>query len=207
MLLAGAGGHSIELLGILLYNEFKGKIYFFDDSASASNLSSFEGYPLINSIDKAGQLLEKDPDFILAVGKPVHRKTLDKKLTDAGGKLQSLISKKASIGNHKVQLEQGLNVMTGAVITNRIKIGRGTLVHIHCSVHHDVIIGDYCELSPGCRILGRVRIGTGVSIGAGAVVLPGIAIGDDAVIGAGAVVTKDVSGGTTVFGVPARAAT
>jgi sugar O-acyltransferase (sialic acid O-acetyltransferase NeuD family) len=207
MLLAGAGGHSIELLGILLYNEFKGKIYFFDDSTGASNVSSFEGYPLINSIEKARQVLEKDSEFILAVGKPIHRKTLDKKLSDAGGKLQSLISKNASIGNYKVQLEKGLNVMTGAVITNRIQIGRGTLVHVHCSIHHDVIIGDYCELSPGCRVLGKARIGTGVSIGAGAVVLPGIAIGDDAVIGAGAVVTKDVSRGATVVGVPARATT
>jgi sugar O-acyltransferase (sialic acid O-acetyltransferase NeuD family) len=204
MLIAGAGGHSIELLGIIMDNKYRGKIHFFDDGPNSSNASTFAGHPLVNSVEKASSLFESDPAFILAVGKPAHRKILDKKLTGAGGRLTSLISVKASIGSYEVELGLGLNIMTGAVITNRIRIGRGTLVHIHCSIHHDVVIGEYCELSPGCRILGRVTLGSGVSVGAGAVVLPGINVGDEAVIGAGAVVTKDVQPGTTVVGVPAR---
>jgi sugar O-acyltransferase (sialic acid O-acetyltransferase NeuD family) len=203
LLFAGAGGHSIELLGILLDNQYKGKIYFFDDSFKVNKQSTFEGYPLLHSIEEAIPVLKIDQEFILAVGKPSHRKILDKKLSDAGGELTSLISHKASIGNHRVKLGAGLNIMTGAVITNRIEIGKGTLVHIHTSIHHDVVIGEYCELSPGSRILGKVKLGSGVSVGAGAVVLPGIEIGDDAVIGAGAVVTKNVSAGTTVVGIPA----
>jgi sugar O-acyltransferase (sialic acid O-acetyltransferase NeuD family) len=204
MLLAGAGGHSIELLGILLDNQYAGKIYFFDDSPNAANASTYEGYPLLNSIEKAIPVLQMDPEFILAVGKPIHRKIMDQKLSGAGGKLVSLISKRTSIGNYRVELATGLNIMTGAVITNRIQVGRGTLIHIHCSIHHDVVIGDYCELSPGCRLLGKAKLGSGISVGAGAIVLPGVKIGDNAVIGAGAVVTQDVQGGITVMGIPAR---
>ena len=205
MILAGAGGHAIELLGILLDNQYQGKIYFFDDSTNAANVATLEGYPLLHSTDEAIPVLKENPEFVLAVGKPAHRRIMDKKLSIAGGKLVSLISNRANIGNHRVELGTGLNIMTGAVITNRIQVGRGTLVHIHCSVHHDVVIGQYCELSPGCRILGKVKLGSGISVGAGAVLLPGVKIGDDAVIGAGAVVTKDVRIGTTVVGIPAAA--
>jgi acetyltransferase-like isoleucine patch superfamily enzyme len=46
----------------------------------------------------------------------------------------------------------------------------------------------------------------GASIGSGAVILCGVRIGEGAIVGAGAVVTKDVAPGSTVTGVPARAA-
>ncbi|HEV8687474.1 MAG TPA: DapH/DapD/GlmU-related protein [Gaiellaceae bacterium] len=46
----------------------------------------------------------------------------------------------------------------------------------------------------------------GASIGSGAVILCGVRIGAGAIVGAGAVVTKDVAPGSTVAGVPARAA-
>ena len=43
-----------------------------------------------------------------------------------------------------------------------------------------------------------------VSIGANATILPGVKLGKGCVIGAGSVVTKDVLGGVTVIGNPAR---
>ena len=45
----------------------------------------------------------------------------------------------------------------------------------------------------------------GASIGSGATILCGVTIGENAIVGAGAVVTRDVAGGTTVVGNPARA--
>ena len=44
----------------------------------------------------------------------------------------------------------------------------------------------------------------GASIGSGATILCGVVIGEQAIIGAGSVVTKDVPGGATVAGNPAR---
>lgn len=49
-----------------------------------------------------------------------------------------------------------------------------------------------------------IHIGEDCWIGARAVILPGVRIGDGAVVGAGALVTRDVPGGSTVGGVPAK---
>ena len=48
------------------------------------------------------------------------------------------------------------------------------------------------------------RVRRGASLGSGAVILGGVTIGENAVVGAGAVVRRDVEGGATVAGVPAR---
>lgn len=56
--------------------------------------------------------------------------------------------------------------------------------------------------------LGRpISVGRNVWIGSGALLLPGVDIGDDAIVGAGSVVTRDVPGGATVMGNPARSRT
>jgi sugar O-acyltransferase (sialic acid O-acetyltransferase NeuD family) len=204
MVIAGAGGHALEILAVLRENEYKENIYFFDDVKTLPGVKIVEKYSVISTIAELQSIFIADPDFIIGVGKPMARKEFAKKMETAGGKMQSIISGSAFIGKEAVKLGEGLNIMPAAVITANISIGSGTLVHIHCSIHHDTVIGEYCELSPGCRILGKVKIGSFVSIGAGAVILPGITLGDYAVIGAGAVVTKHVAASQTVAGVPAK---
>jgi acetyltransferase-like isoleucine patch superfamily enzyme len=71
-------------------------------------------------------------------------------------------------------------------------------------VSHHVEVGDYAQLSPGCRLGGRSRVGRRAFIGLGVTVVSGRVVGDDAMVWAGAVVTTDVTPGATVAGVPAR---
>jgi sugar O-acyltransferase (sialic acid O-acetyltransferase NeuD family) len=202
MLIAGAGGHAREL-----YFEWQQltqeNVCFFDDTRDAKGLIH-DRFMVIQSINEAALLFKGDDRFILGVGKPSLRELLCHKLEEAGGELCSLISATALIGSEGIDLARGLNIMSGAVLTTGIKVGKGSLIHIHVSIHHDCKIGAFCELSPGCRLLGGVELEDRVSIGSGAVVLPGIRIGQDAVIGAGGVVTKNVPAGAVIKGVPAK---
>jgi maltose O-acetyltransferase len=105
-----------------------------------------------------------------------------------------------------------------------IRLGPGVFLNFNCVIL-DVVavtIGEATQIGPAVQIyaadhprdpaqrnagieFGRpVGIGRNVWIGGGAIILPGVSIGDDAIVGAGSVVTRDVPGGSTVVGNPAR---
>ncbi len=205
MIVAGAGGHAKEVLGIFAQLNFSEQLYCFDDvNVEVSPLLFLDKFTVIKTEDKAKEIFNLQPDFVLGVGSPSARLAMSDKLVAAGGRLVSVVSPYARIGTYKLDFGIGLNIMTGAIITEDVSIGRGTLVNVNVAVHHDCQIGEFCELSPGCIVLGNVKIGDFSSIGAGAVLLPGITIGKYVKVGAGAVVTKNVKDGECVKGVPAK---
>jgi len=104
-----------------------------------------------------------------------------------------------------VSYGRGTVVCAGSILTNNISIGDWVVINLGCTIGHDVAIGARTVVAPGVHVSGWCSIGSECYIGTGAVLLPRVRIGDGAVIGAGAVVTKDVTPGTTVVGIPARA--
>jgi sugar O-acyltransferase (sialic acid O-acetyltransferase NeuD family) len=204
MILVGAGGHAKELLGILYTQKNTSDIFLYDDVTKDLPSKLFNQFTILRNEVEARAQLQKDPQFMLGIGNPYFRYQLAEKFIGWGGKLTSVISPQALIGNFNVRLGEGLNIMPNAVITEEVSIGRGTLVHIHSSIHHDCTIGEYCEILPGSRVLGNVTIGDYSSIGSGAVILPKIKIGSKVIVGAGAIVTKNIADGLTVKGVPAK---
>jgi acetyltransferase-like isoleucine patch superfamily enzyme len=83
-------------------------------------------------------------------------------------------------------------------------IGKGTLINTGAHLHHDIEIGDFCEIAPAALLLGKAKLGSHVFVGAGAIILPGITVGKNVVIGAGAIVTKNISDNQKVKGNPAK---
>jgi sugar O-acyltransferase (sialic acid O-acetyltransferase NeuD family) len=144
-----------------------------------------------------------DNRFILGLGSPKLRGKLYKRFKAIGGELYNIIDKTTTIGSY-VTLGEGLTLMSGVKISNGVKMGKGLLAYYDSIITHDVEIGDFVELSPGCKLLGHVKIGDQVHVGAGAIILSNVIIADNAIVGAGAVVTKNVNFGETVAGVPAR---
>lgn len=204
MLIAGAGGHAKEILGIFTELHQDENIFFFDDYAANTATTVFDQFTILKTEKEVRKLFSTDNEFVLGIGNPKLREQLTQKLQSYGGKLVSIISPKANIGKYSVTLKNGLNILTNATITQNIFIGEGSLIHINANIHHDCIIGKYCEISPSCNILGKVKMGDYCSIGAGAVILPGIQLGNNVTVGAGAVVTKNIGDNQTIKGIPAR---
>jgi sugar O-acyltransferase (sialic acid O-acetyltransferase NeuD family) len=104
----------------------------------------------------------------------------------------------------EVQIEDGVQVLAGAVVQAGCRLGANVIVNTGARVDHDCIIDSHVHVAPGVTLCGAVHVCTGAHIGAGATVIQGIRIGAGSLVGAGAVVIKDVSPGVTTVGVPAK---
>jgi acetyltransferase EpsM len=91
-----------------------------------------------------------------------------------------------------------------AVVHAFAVIGAHATINTGSIVEHECEIGENAHIAPGAVLGGRVRIGADTLIGLGARVLPNLSVGAGATIGGGAVVVRDLPGGVTAVGVPAR---
>ena len=195
MIIVGAGGHAKEVYHELLLNQGFPTAFFDAINLDISELYGLEVIHDINEIPPSS--------FVLGIGNPSLRKKFYNQFSGIHN-VQSIISSSAQISPLGVELKDGLNIMHSVFIGPEVRIGKGTLINAKSSIHHETLVGEFCEICIGVSIAGGCSIGNEVFIGMGALVLPGINIGDQAVIGAGAVVTKDVPAGVMVKGVPAK---
>ena len=106
-----------------------------------------------------------------------------------GYRFASVVSTKAMVSDYAV-LEEGVQVMAGAIIQTGNQIGANGIINTGAIVDHDCHLGGDNHIAPGAVLSGGVVTGERVHIGTGAVVIQGISIGSDAVVGAGATLTR-----------------
>lgn len=205
MLIIGAKGFAKELLEVCHQLGETKQLAFYDDVSSDLPEKLYGRFEILSSETAAKSYFKNtDNRFALGLGNPVLRKKMAEQFTNWGGELISLISPKAHIGSFGVEIASGATILTGATITNEVKIGKGLLMYPNAIITHDCILGDFIELSPGATILGNCTIQALSQIGANATILSGIRISEQCTVGAGAVVTKDVEANKTVKGIPAK---
>lgn len=201
MIIAGAGGHGLEVLQLLLNQGFEANKIFFFDEDPGKQLSQIHQRPVITSWEELKKELAQDPRFCLGVGNPLYRKKLTDKLEKLGGIFTRL---SGSFVESNDQGEEIFDQMSFSFLGPNTQIGKGVLINTRANVHHESVVGEFTEIGPGAMLLGNVKVGKMCRIGAGAILLPGISLGDEVTVGAGAVVTKNVGSKNTVIGVPAR---
>ena len=67
MLIAGAGGHAIEILQVITSNNYRGEIVFFDDVRKLDKNTLFGKYTIISKSQDAIRYFKKNPDFCIGI--------------------------------------------------------------------------------------------------------------------------------------------
>lgn len=110
----------------------------------------------------------------------------------------------SAILSPSARLGPGTVVMPNVVVNARAIVGAAVILNTSSVVEHDCRVGDGAHLSPGALLGGEVIVERLAWICTGGVVIPRRTVGEGAILGAGSTAHKDLRGGATYVGNPAR---
>ncbi|MCQ8877372.1 NeuD/PglB/VioB family sugar acetyltransferase [Pseudoalteromonas shioyasakiensis] len=199
IILLGAGGHASVIVDILKMQQsnIAGVI-----ALSAPERTIFSDVKTYFNDADLTRFSINSYDVVVAVGPQPNknnRLNIIDKVTRIGYAFRQVISHHSVISNY-VLLNEGVQVLPGAVINAGAKIGQHVVVNSRAVIEHDCTVGNFSHIAPSAVLCGGVELGENVYVGAGAVILPGIKVGSQAVIGAKALVDKDVPYNATLYG-------
>ena len=197
LVLIGAGGHAKVVLDTIYLCGKTARVLDRDPLKVGEKILRDE--VLLFSL----QRISKSDHIHIAIGDNETRCLLASQLSFVSGGFASIVHPLAVV-SESAKISEGVFVAARALLGPNASVGQGSIVNHGTIIDHDCSIGCYSHVAPGSVLGGGVSVGDSVLVGSGAVVLPGKRIGDRARIGSGAVVTRDVSGGQTLIGHPAR---
>jgi sugar O-acyltransferase (sialic acid O-acetyltransferase NeuD family) len=191
LIIIGSGGHAKVVLNALL-NAEQNILGFVSPNREID--SDFCGYKILGNDEFIDKLNPDDVALVNGIGfiaKDSKRKYISEKFKSKGFDISTVIHPSASIAN-EVTIEDGVQIMAGAIIQSGTYIGSNTVINTGAIIDHDCIIGENCHIAPGVVLSGNVRVGRESFIGVGSSVIHNIAIGDNCTVAAGSVLFKDV---------------
>ncbi len=191
---------------ILAFKKIK-VLAVFDDTKNLQ--SPIKGVKIYQGL-KSLKLWKKDKDiskigFVVAIGNPYskERVSIHNKIKKLGFIPLTCIHPTATVSN-KSLIEEGGQILAGAIISPNVKIGKSCIVNQQAVVGASTIIGEGSEIAPGALVNGEVKIGRHSWICTGSSILPRLNIGNNVIVGAGAVVIRSVKNDSKVLGIPAK---
>jgi sugar O-acyltransferase (sialic acid O-acetyltransferase NeuD family) len=201
--IVGAGGFGREVAWLADDVNQEKPTYDFVGFVDDGTTSTPEGYPVLGNTDRWISDGRTDVHLVCALGDPVTRWNVARRLAAAGFTFATLIHPTVKRSRH-VRIAPGGMICADNILTTNIEIGAHALLNLDCTVGHDSKLADYVSMMPGVHISGDVTTEIGAYFGTGAVAINGVRIGAWSVIGAGAVVSSDVPRGVIAVGVPAK---
>lgn len=162
-------------------------------------------------IVEAEVLRYRDIPFVIGIGENNIRQRIAKRYANQII-FCNLIHSSVTFGylqRQAIECCQGVIVCAGTRFTNSIQVNNFVIFNQNVTIAHDVIIGGFTHIAPGCTISGNVNIGSNCWIGAGSVINQGkpedkLIIGNDTTIGSGTVVIRSCESNAVYAGVPAK---
>lgn len=202
IIIIGAGDHTSVLLDILL-GQKKDVIALTSVNDSRTDLYNI---PIISDetvIHNYAPNTVSLVNGIGSVGSLQLRKSVYDKFKSLGYVFSNVIHESAIISPRAI-IEDGVQVLAGAIINNDAIIKFNSIINTKTSVDHGCIIESHVHLAPGCTLSGCVKVGSATHIGTGASIIQGINIGNNVLIGAGSVVIRNIPDNAKAYGNPAR---
>ena len=197
MILLGAGGHAKVLLSLIKAAGYD-VLGVCAPELREEGVDTWRGIPVLDTDDN---LTAFDPERVAVVngvGDQRVRQKLYEQLKVLGYYFPPLIHPRAYV-DPTVKLDEGVQVMAGAVIQSDTHVGQNVIINTQASVDHDCIIEDHVHLGPGAVLCGHVLVKKGAFIGSGASVVIGIQIGEYAIMGAGVSIVRNIEPGRIVL--------
>ncbi len=195
IIIIGAGGHSRSVIDILeSLNEYK-ILGLVDNKLK---LGAVVGeYKVIGSDLDLKQLQKSSKFAFIAIGQITNlflRSEIYQNLKKLDFDLPILISPSAIVSD-KSKIGEGTIVMNGAIVNAGAKIGSNCIINTGAIVEHDVYIGDNTHISTNSVINGNASVGKCSFIGSGSVIRNDISVGDECIVPMGSVVYKNINDG------------
>ncbi|TWX71933.1 acetyltransferase [Colwellia demingiae] len=202
VLLIGSGGHASVLLEMLI--EHKINIMGYVSPSPASNHMLFSQYRWYQNDEDILQFDKATIKLVNGIGSlPGNTLRADfyTNYKILGYSFVTLVSKDAGVSRYAT-LDEGVQVMRGAIIQTGASVGYNSIVNTGSIVEHDCSIGSNNHIAPGVTISGQVTSQKNVHFGTGSSVIQSININENVIVGAGSTITKDVEENCICF--PAR---
>ncbi len=202
LLLIGSGGHASVLLETLL--EQKANVIGYVSPMPNKNNKLYTGIDWFECDEDIFKFTTNEVKLVNGIGSMPNstlRKDIFVKFKERGYSFQTIVSKNADIAQ-SVCLEEGVQVMRGAILQTGAKIGLNSIVNTGAIIDHDCRIGQNNHVAPGVVLCGNVHSRNNVHFGTGCTVIQSVTVNENVVIGAGASITKDIDKNTICY--PAR---
>jgi sugar O-acyltransferase (sialic acid O-acetyltransferase NeuD family) len=205
--IVGAGGLGREvLLLVRQLNEQRPTWHvtgFYDDRTPAQ--PGIHGVPYRGTVADLNAIAEP-VHVVIAVGSSRSRQSIAERLNSSQLQFATLVHPSVTLANYQhITIGAGSIICQGCILTCDITLGQHVLLNLGCTIGHDAVLADFCSLMPHANIGGEAHLETGVYLGTNATVINQVRVGAGTTVGAGAVVVRDLPGGCTAVGVPARA--